>query len=126
MGNQELVWISERLSLHLSRSDPARGPAADETARCAPVAHHRNRVNGRRTPRETRHPGSRRTGHEHEFRVSANGVWLTAAAPPEFLRRLAGARSPEQAFADVKEGGPKAFIVDFGQIGGATGHGDTG
>ncbi|MEU3628188.1 RNA--NAD 2'-phosphotransferase [Amycolatopsis coloradensis] len=24
----------------------------------------------------------------HEFQVSANGVWLTAAVPPEFLRRL--------------------------------------
>ncbi|GAA5165715.1 MULTISPECIES: RNA 2'-phosphotransferase [Amycolatopsis] len=24
----------------------------------------------------------------HEFRVSANGVWLTAAVPPEFLRRI--------------------------------------
>ena len=23
----------------------------------------------------------------HEFRLSANGVWLTAAVPPEFLRR---------------------------------------
>jgi putative RNA 2'-phosphotransferase len=24
----------------------------------------------------------------HEFRVSANGVWLTRAVPPEFLKRL--------------------------------------
>jgi putative RNA 2'-phosphotransferase len=26
----------------------------------------------------------------HEFRVSANGVWLTGAVPPEFLTRLEG------------------------------------
>ncbi|MFE5571397.1 RNA 2'-phosphotransferase [Amycolatopsis japonica] len=28
------------------------------------------------------------TAAGHEFQVSANGVWLTAAVPPEFLRRL--------------------------------------
>ncbi|WP_409494211.1 RNA 2'-phosphotransferase [Amycolatopsis sp. cmx-11-12] len=28
------------------------------------------------------------TAAAHEFQVSANGVWLTAAVPPEFLRRL--------------------------------------
>jgi putative RNA 2'-phosphotransferase len=31
----------------------------------------------------------------HEFRVSANGVWLTSTVPPEFLERLAGPRTPE-------------------------------
>ncbi|MFD5245834.1 RNA 2'-phosphotransferase [Amycolatopsis sp. NPDC058340] len=30
----------------------------------------------------------RMTAAGHEFQVSANGVWLTAAVPPEFLRRL--------------------------------------
>lgn len=28
------------------------------------------------------------TAAGHEFQVSANGVWLTAVVPPEFLRRL--------------------------------------
>jgi putative RNA 2'-phosphotransferase len=35
------------------------------------------------------------TGAGHEFRISANGVWLTAAVPPEFLRPLPRAGAPE-------------------------------
>ncbi|HEV7980874.1 RNA 2'-phosphotransferase [Amycolatopsis sp.] len=31
----------------------------------------------------------------HEFRVSANGVWLTSAVPPEFLQLLAAPGTPE-------------------------------
>lgn len=30
----------------------------------------------------------------HEFRVSANGVWLVAAVPPRYLREPAGDRAP--------------------------------
>lgn len=35
------------------------------------------------------------TAAGHEFQVSANGVWLTAAVPPEFLRRLDEAVGPQ-------------------------------